>query len=170
MYPWTKILLRRRPGFAIFEDIKKTKCLEEIEVALAKFRYDQTDKDEEEDEEITEEEKEKREKEQEEIMSKMVLDYNNLDFNYTAKKATDFDTCRRVHPPKLCNTKTEIALNVKKDLLLNGVKEYIKDNCDEKGRQKKTNLTKTETKGLRKLRKRVKEREIVVMTSDKQQE
>ena len=44
--------------------------------------------------------------------------------------------------------------------------EYVKDNCDEKGRQK-ANITKQQARGSKKLRKRIEEGELIVCQTDK---
>ena len=54
-----------------------------------------------------------------------------------------------------------------KDKMLNKVKEYKENKCNDKGWIKKANISKAEDEGLKKVRERVKEKEIVVFASDK---
>ena len=50
--------------------------------------------------------------------------------------------------------------------MMGGFREYFRNNCDEKGRQK-TNLTVEEQRGIKSLRKRVKEGGITILPTDK---
>ena len=60
----------------------------------------------------------------------------------------------------------EALLEIRRQTQATVFKEYVKENCDEKGRQK-SNLTKQQTAGLKKLKKRVADGEIIVCQTDK---
>ena len=64
-------------------------------------------------------------------------------------------------------TEEELLLQARKSCWRRATEEYIRENCDEAGNQLESNLSPALTRGIKKLRRRIKEREIVVMESDK---
>ena len=54
-----------------------------------------------------------------------------------------------------------------KDKMLNKVREYKANNCNEKGFITKGTVTSQVSNGIKKLKERIKEREVVVYTTDK---
>ena len=64
-------------------------------------------------------------------------------------------------------TGEECDLEVRSSKLLETFENYMKDNCNEEGEQIDNNLTKNDKTGLKFLRKRIKEREVVIKETDK---
>ena len=86
------------------------------------------------------------------------LDYANL-------RATDIPTVQRLFPPKPASLRRETIMQNIKDKMLNKVKEYKENKCNEKGCIKNQNVSKQQADGL----KEVKENndEYIVFTTDK---
>ena len=68
--------------------------------------------------------------------------------------------------PKGLPSNHEAWIEVRRDKYAHVCKEYIGQNCSKKGEQNQ-NLTKDELKGLIRLKKRIKEGDVIVMCTDK---
>ena len=86
-----------------------------------------------------------------------VLDFQEL-------KVTEFKTNGRIYAPKLGNKDQELLIERMKDKYIETCSKYI--NIDDKDR-KPENVTEEEWSGMRSLQRRVKDREIVITTTDK---
>ena len=71
-----------------------------------------------------------------------------------------------MHLPKPLSTKEEAFIAVRRENVHNIFKEYVKEKCKEDGEQM-SNLSPSQMRGLVKLRKRIKELEIVILLTDK---
>ena len=154
---------------AIYEKLSEEDFRTELEISLAKYRWtktemNQTRLEEEEKEEITDEEKELFD----EIEAKCRVTYdpstNNLDLR--KKRVTDLKENTKVHLPKPLPTHQEAITAVRREKWLEEHSKYERENCDENGNQK-SNLSAAQQRGLKKLRKRIKEGEIIVVKTDK---
>ena len=89
---------------------------------------------------------------------------NRLDF--PSLRVTQVPTNKEVLLPELLKTDEETKLLAFKSEVLNATECFIRNNCDKQGRQK-LNLKKEEEEGLRSIRRRVREEDLVVMETDK---
>ena len=94
--------------------------------------------------------------------------YNPLDktFEYGAKRVTDLDKNKKVTLPNPCDPFTESSIELIKSNVMKTFNSYMKRECNEKGEQV-TNLKRNEQKGLRKLKKRILNHEILVLKTNK---
>ena len=83
------------------------------------------------------------------------------------RRATDLKTNQRVYLPGARPAKEEAEMMVRKEVIINEVKKYIVKKCREDGQQVESNLTAKERRGMKKLRTRVKNGQIVITTTDK---
>lgn len=95
------------------------------------------------------------------------FDFENKVANYANIRATDFPTVQRLYPPKPSTIRREVVMQSVKDKMLNKVREYRDKNCNEKGFVKKGNINNEVSNGIKSIKERVKEKEIVVFTTDK---
>ena len=93
-------------------------------------------------------------------LEKKMSDYGNI-------RATDIPTVQRLYPPKPASIRREVIMQNVKDKMLNKVQEYKEEHCNDKGWLKKYNISKAKSEGLKEVRDRVKQKEIVVFTTDK---
>ena len=116
------------------------------------------------EEEKTPEEMKKEEREEAETRQV----YNPMDKSYDARKlrVTDMQINTRVTLPKGLPLHHEAWVEVRRSKYEQVCTDYIKKNFNEKGEQK-SNLTKSEMKGLISLKKRIREGSIVVLSTDK---
>ena len=89
-----------------------------------------------------------------------ILDYRRL-------KATDMVDNPRVELPPPRPQTEEQTLAAKELIWQDKIKKYINCHCNDKGDQKNTNLTKSQRRGIAKLRARTKAGEIVITVTDK---
>ena len=89
--------------------------------------------------------------------------FNTMDKSYDARKlrVTDLEINTRVTLPKGLPSNHEAWIEVRRAKYAQVCKEYIGKSCSEKGEQKQ-NITKDELKGLIKLKKRIKEGDVIV--------
>ena len=73
---------------------------------------------------------------------------------------------RVVFPTKCKDLETESKMEMLKMECMGVFREYVSKNCDKRGAQK-SNLSPNEARGLKKLRKRVENGEIVILPTDK---
>ena len=89
--------------------------------------------------------------------------------NWTKQKATDMRNNPRVYLPKSRPNGEELELGTKAFMYQQTIEKYQEQFCNDKGTQIRSNLTKSEQNGIRKLKARQKCGQIVINTSDKSQ-
>ena len=87
-------------------------------------------------------------------------------FDHGNKRCTDMVENKKVNLPKPVDSCTESSMNLLIERIMKAFYNYRAKNCTEKGDQK-PNLSQKEMRGLRKLRKRVQNKSIVVLKTDK---
>ena len=87
-------------------------------------------------------------------------------FDMRKRRVTDLDQNTYVIFPAPQSVEYEALLEIRRQTQAKVFKEFVKENCDEKGRQK-SNLTKQQTAGLKKLKKRMADGELIVCQTDK---
>ena len=104
--------------------------------------------------------KEREKVELEDAMTREVYDPEEKVFNMQKQRVTDLKHNAYVILPPAQEIDYESLLELRRQKQSQIFKDYVRDNCDEKGRQR-SNITKQQARGLKKLRKRIggKERE-----------
>ena len=134
------------------------------EMAKTKSRYDRMGRDfTPEGEEVTEEGEKK-------TMEERVEDEEHREkFNYTKKtldfrklRPTDVKNCPKIKMPKARTTKEELELTSKQEMALRESRRYLREISSHPD-----NLTKSERRGINKLKKRVDAQEVVILQTDK---
>ena len=170
--------LKNPPDYSLHGSIEKEKVRVEIEVGLAKVRLSRrsTGYGEEEEgkceskEEVKEKvdsNKEDKEFEMEEARSRMTYNYESKTIDFGRKRPTDCRNSRDINLPVSRSIVEEAEQMIRKEKWTEIIDKYRMKNCDEKGNQKESNLSKSETKGMNSIIKRVRNNEIVVQISDK---
>ena len=95
-----------------------------------------------------------------------VYDPINGVYDDRKKRVTDIQECAKITLPKPLPPEYEAALEMRRNAQTKIYNKYRAEKCNKKGEQR-TNLTKGEKDGIRKLAKRRKNQEIVVMNTDK---
>ena len=154
-----KNVLNKDPNYMLFENIDQTEIEVEIEKGLAKARY----------EIMSAEEEEKRNSGNTNNMIRTgdMIEHVTTTLNYANLRATDIPTVSRIFPPKPASVKIEKVIDNIKVKLLETVAEYSEKHCDSKGKIKEQNITREEEKALKNLKKDIKEKKIIVSTTDK---
>ena len=150
--------LSKDPGFMMFDKIDALDVEVEIEKGITKTRYELMNRGEEDDEEECENDQGRRNTRQDE--PNKVLNYCNL-------RATDIPTVPRLIEPAKATLQQEIVMENTKQKLLDTLHLYMNNNCDKKGNIKDHNLNSTENKQLQRIKKDIKEKKLVVFTTDK---
>ena len=103
-----------------------------------------------------------------ETQKKIVYNEETSSVDFRKKKVTEMSQCRRIETPEeLKDSKIEIAIASVKSKLSNINEEYISEKCDQRGKILETNLTNDEITGLKSLKERIKNGEIMVAPTDK---
>ena len=189
-------ILKLNPKFAMMKKLNTIDMEHDTEYCLAKLRYE-IRKTMELQREIEIEETEfgvgslaKRrkiekeltgEEEEEEIIAKaqqrQIYDSIGKVFNYSKRRVTYLPENNRVMLPMEVEPKLENEIGMLREMILKefsaykneikerGIKEGVPEN--KRKNQEHSNLTKQEKRGLKKLRKRLQEKEIVVLKTDK---
>ena len=155
-------VLKLHTKFALLETLKKGGLDAEQEASIAKLRME-TNK-EKEYEGFTEEER--KENEILEAENRMIFDPINKVHDNRKKRATDIRECARITLPKPLTPDEESRIEVRKRTQKETYENYREKNTNKKGDQK-SNLTKGEKNGLKSLKKRMTNEEIIVMKTDK---
>ena len=177
-----KALLSLPPKFALRRRLCSISMQTDIEMAMAKVRYQVHREDSARELGDDEDEKEMAKKRKRglnedemkdlELMEKLdaegrrVYDPINKVFDHGNKRATDMTENKKVTLPKPCDNHTESSIEILRKKIMETFKEYRRKNCTEKGEQE-TNLTRKELRGLRKLKKRIRNKEIIILKTDK---
>ena len=159
-------ILCKEPGFMIYEKIDPIDVEVEIEKGMAKTRYEMmgrgdgetNDEDDKEEDDMSGNKSETNNRPRE---------YQNKILNYTNLRATDIPTVPRLIEPKQCTIEQEIVMENTKQKLLSTVESYISTHCRKDGELKANNLTLEERQNLKETKKKIKDREIVIFTTDK---
>ena len=102
----------------------------------------------------------------EEAKIRQIYDAQSREYDERKRRVTDMQECSRIFLPKPLKITQEAQIEMRRELHQKISEEYRQKFCDDKGRQE-NNLTKEETRGLKKLEKRKQEGEIVVIMTDK---
>ena len=90
----------------------------------------------------------------------------NSIFDFGNRRTTDVKNNARVIFPKALDLQEESNLQMLRIELMGAFKNYMVEKCDQRGRVK-SNLGPSEQRGLKSLKKRVEDGQIVVLTTDK---
>ena len=149
------------PKFAVFNSLSEEEFEVEIESCLTKMKWNKMSRSGN-----CEDEKEREDMELEEAESREVYDSVDKTFNMRKQRVTDLKHNAYVIFPKPQPLEYEALLEIRRQKLAEVFKKYVTENCDEKGRQL-SNLTRQQARGLKKLKKRVTEGELIVAGTDK---
>ena len=156
-----KILLEKDPNFMTLGKINLIEIEVAVEVALAKARWEKSR-----GEDANNEEGENR----------GVTTNNNRNgsreitpgsINYAGMRATEIPTVQRLYTPNPGTVEEEVIMENIKMKMINTAREYMKEYCDEKGNIKNNNLSKEEAEGLKEIKDKIKNGDIVVFATDK---
>ena len=126
--------------------------------------YNEEDKDEEEKVTITVEEKERLDIV--DAKTRQVYDSETKILDLRKLRATDVKLNSQVYLPESQNVKYESQLELIRTKYLEIFKNYVKEKCDSKHRQS-SNLSASQSKGIKKLKKRISDGELIVCLTDK---
>ena len=101
-----------------------------------------------------------------EAMSRNIFMEDEKRFDYSKRKATDMKQNTKVHLPGALGIEEESSLEVLRREWLEGYRGFVSEKCNKK-KEQVSNLKRSEKEGLKSLRKRVAEGEIVVVPTDK---
>jgi hypothetical protein len=164
-----KRVLTMHPKFAVMSCLEETEMKFEMEMSYAKYRYELSKEigerlNDEDDVEITEEKEEKIE--ELEARARQFYDPEEKTYDYRNKWVTDLQENTRVSLPKALEPLEEASIEMRRAIHLRIFREYMGEECDEKGKQS-PNLLEEEDRGLKKLLKRIQNHELVVLKTDK---
>ena len=173
-------ILKKPPKFAMFGKVDLFSFFREVQVANTKLRWHRREHGygEEEDGNVAEEYPEKnsfqsdqegdRELEMQELCTRETFDPIEKRFDFRKKRTTDVKTNQRVYLPQPRPLREEAELSVRNDAWEAEIRKYRKEFCDEEGLiLAGCNLTESERRGLKKLKKRAEDGDIVIGTTDK---
>ena len=181
--PDERDLMTLGPKYCVYSTLNEEEFTAEVEECIMKIRWDiMGDEDGDEgrgledialevllgkDEcEMIDEEK-KEETELIEAGRRQPYDRVGRNFSFGRKRATDLKGNSRVYfPKKSLGFETEALLETLRVELVGMFRNYVSKNCT-KGGQQKANLTKNQAQGLKSLKTRVKNGEVVIVPTDK---
>ena len=146
-------------GFMVYDKIDALNVEVEIEKGITKTRYEMMNRDEEDEEECNNDQTRSNKQNRREEKNK-ILNYSNL-------RATDIPTVPRLIEPEKATLKQEIVMETTKQKLLDTLNTYMTTHCDKNGEIKEFNLSPEEKKNLKEVKKDIKDKNIVVFTTDK---
>ena len=168
-----RLILMLPPKFSIEENLPRDGLLIDEEMAYAKTRMTINKEAEErlsDDEGIGEEGEEDEEAEEEmlklEAETRQIYNPKSRVFDDRKRKVTDLKECARITLPKAMDTRNEALVEMRRGTTEKVYKEYTEEVCNKKG-EVKGNLTEDEKDGLRRLQKRIKEKQVVILKTDK---
>ena len=168
------------PKFCVRNNLNEEAFKGAIEECIAKVKWD-LKSDEEEGKKrknsadiamrqiFTEEENEEFDEEDKmrDALRRMVYNPGEGTWSYSRKRVTDLKGNNQVIlPGKLKKFEEEANLEMMRTELLAEYRDYVRGNCDERGKQQ-SNLTREEERGLKSLKKRAKEGGITILPTDK---
>ena len=98
--------------------------------------------------------------------SRQIYDSETKTFDMRKLRATDVKQNTYVILPKSQGVQYESGLEMRRNKYMSVFRDYVRNNCDEKSRQK-SNLSAKENRGIKKLKKRLSEGEIMICLTDK---
>ena len=170
-------LLQKRPEFATFDKVQKTRLEEEFNTTMTKIRWDRrtrdwTAEDQDNDKNTTPEELEQLQEQEEmnrlhEAEDRLVYDKDKNTVDLGARRATDMGHNQRLFLPNPRPPQEEAILSARMGVWREVSSEYIAKECGKDGQQNVNNLTPQEQIGMNKLCKRAKAGEIIILQADK---
>ena len=169
-----RLILRLPPKFSIEENLPPEGLALEEEMANAKCRMTLKKEEEErlddDDKGIGEGEEEDEDFEEDmeklDAQSRQIYDPKTRTFNGGKRRATDLKECARITLHKPVETKHEAMIETRRNMTEKTYNEYRSEECNKKG-EVRGNLTEEEKDGLKRLQKRIKEKQIVIVKTDK---
>ena len=115
-----------------------------------------------------EEEDEQQEEEMEllEAEARQIYDPKKRVFDDRKRKVTDLKECARITLPKPMDTQNEAMVEMRRGTNNKIYEEYTGEFCNKKG-EVRGNLSEEEKDGLRRLQKRIREKDVVILKTDK---
>ena len=161
-------VLKLPPDFAALANLSEEDFLHDEEMAMAKLRWEKKKMIEEDlgDNNVTVTEEEKEEIDLIEAQSRQIFDPINKVLDLRKRRVTDLKENSKVYLPKPLPSYEEAKIEIRREQYEKVFKEYVNENCSESGGQK-SNLTWSQKNGLKKLLKRKKDGDIIVLTTDK---
>ena len=96
-----------------------------------------------------------------------IFDWRTRTMNFGRRRATDCKGNSRVFFPRKARTvEEEMSLQTLRDMLMVTFRKYVDEKCGKEGKQCR-NLSKVQEAGLKSLKKRVKEGEVMIVHTDK---
>ena len=96
-----------------------------------------------------------------------IFDWRTRTMNFGRRRATDCKGNSRVFFPRKARTvEEEMSLQTLRDMLMVTFRKYVDEKCGKEGKQCR-NLSKVQEAGLKSLKKRVKEGEVMIVPTDK---
>ena len=172
-----RAILARGPGYCLLKSVKDEEFCCCLETAIVKHKWQCLNDDEESDPPFLEvpplSDEEQREADRlsalaEEMAAESRTPYDDREkvFDLRKQKVTDFKKNSRVILPRAQTSEQESKLEVLRVELQNEHEEWVKTHCDCKSKQI-LNLTKEEIEGLKSIRLRLVNGELVVLPTDK---
>ena len=164
-----RMILGLPPKFAVEENLPVDGLAHDIELAGAKARMTIAKEEGEkleEDEEIDIDEEEERKLEKIDAQTRQIYDPIERRFNDQKRRVTDLSECSRVTLPKPLSTQQESMLEMRRGENEKTYDGYRKEYCNKKG-DVPGNLSDREKDGLKSLQKRIREKKIIIMKTDK---
>ena len=164
-----RIVLRLPPKFAIEENLPEDGIALDEELAFAKARMTINKEEEEklDDDNIIEvDEEEEMEREKDEARTRQIYDARERRFNDQKRRVTDLSECARVTLPKPMGIKNESLMEMRRGTNETIYNKFREEVCNKKG-DVKGNLTEEEKDGLKSLQKRMREKDIIILKTDK---
>ena len=160
-----EMILKRNPKFSIPMRLEEDTINKEMEKAFSLMRMELREEEGAEEREKETDEKEMQRKEEE---SKMRQVYDPLEKRYDEgkRRVTDLEECSRVVLPKPLSVIRETEIEMRREAHTTVYQEYRREFCNKDGEQKK-NLTEEEQIGLKRIQKRIKDGDLVVLKTDK---
>ena len=169
---WEEEILSKNPGFAVRAMMSKEKFMVEFEKGMVKKLYSDIGKEVVDGKTVDEAPLDKEDKrvmeeaEWQERKSQLVYDFESKEMNFGRMRATEMKSNKRVVLPKASNIQVEALIEVRRKRAA-----QLYDLCVRKlgeGAEKgKDNLSLGEKRGLKSLKKRVADGEIIVCQTDK---
>ena len=162
-----KSVLTMHPKFSVIDTLREDALDFEQELAYAKLRiqiHKELDEKVEDEEETTEEEEEMIE--EQEAKSRQTFDPVEKVYDDRKRRVTDLQECSRVTLPKPLPTNEEALLEIRRGIHSKIYSEYRQEHCTNEGEQQ-SNLSESQQRGLKSLKKRIQDGKLVVIKTDK---
>ena len=168
-----RLILMLPPKFSIEENLPKEGLAMEQEMAYAKARMtinkEAEEKLSEDDEGIGVEEEDEQQEEEMELLeaeARQIYDPKKRVFDDRKRKVTDLKECARITLPKPMDTQNKAMVEMRRGTNNKIYEVYTGEFCNKKG-EVRGNLSEEEKDGLRRLQKRIREKEVVILKTDK---